>query len=438
MGDRPDQVAQHSAWGNGPAVRGMRLWLPARSGDPVAKLLEPGFRGDAHALHARMRSQGPVYRSRTGMFAVLSYERGYRILRDPRYSTCESLVRPSGVHTLTPRAYAVAVPSVESALRHAAVHVDAAARALVRRLAHGESFDAVEGFAFPLVVTCLREVLDVPPGDSERFMKICDALGGPARGAPATADAEAVRDAREDLAALVIRLERERRHSTADDLISRLASSRARGPAAMDLAGPVDQVRRRGLLNADGTAKPYSVSDRLDLEEIAELCEALITVGLSIAVGLIGNAIAALTAHPDQWKMLTASPRLASKAVEETLRFDPPHQFALRVTSEEVELAGHTLPRGTGVLVMLAAAHRDVDRFARPTRFDITRDGEGHLLVPDGATGLALSLARLVGQTALWTLAHRLPELSPAGPAVRRPRGTVRDFLRLPLRAPHL
>ncbi|WP_179230465.1 cytochrome P450 [Streptomyces sp. CS227] len=414
----------------------MRLWLLARTGDPVAKLLEPGFRGDAHALYARMRSQGPVYRSRTGMFATFSFESSHRILRDPRYSTCESLVRPYEVHTLTPRAYAVAVPFVESALGHAAIHVDAAARGLVRRLAHGEPFDAVEEFAFPLVVACLREVLGVPPGDSERFIKICDALSGPARGAPATVDTEAARDAREDLAALVIRLERERRHSTADDLISRLASSGARGTVAPGLAGLVDQFRRRGLLDAGGAAKPNIVSDRLGLEEIAELCQELITIGLSIAVGLIGNAIAALTAHPDQWKMVTASPRLAGKAVEETLRFDPPHQFALRVTSEEVELAGHTLPRGTGVLVMLAAAHRDVDQFAHPTRFDITREGEGDLLVPDGATGLALSLARLVGQTALWTLAHRLPELSPAGPAVRRPGGTVRDCLRMPLRAP--
>ncbi|MGK5445968.1 cytochrome P450 [Streptomyces radiopugnans] len=440
-----DKAGPHSMW----------LWFLARTGDPVAKLLEPGFRGDAYALYERMRSQGPVHRSRTGMLAVLSYDHCSQVIQDPRFSTCELPARPAGKPAPAPQAtvdgpggprvkgfdpaYAVAAPLLQPALHQSAIRIDTTAHDLLRQHADADSLDLVDDFAFPLAVACLSAVLGIPPAYSARFAGICDVIGRPTHGAPSKADAEAAHDAHEDLAALVIRLEHERRQNPGGDLISRLTASRGGDKTGGDLAGLLDHVRRRSRQEAQDTGvagRPGIASGELNLEEVAQVCRILVASGLDTATCLIGNAVAALEAHPDQWQMLRSAPQLASRAVEETLRFDPPHQFALRTPSEQVEVAGHTVPPGSGVLVMLAAAHRDSNRLPDPARFDLTRSSQPGHLAADGAMRLGNSLARLTGEIALRTLASRLPEPRPAGRAVRRPGGAVSGFIHLPFRAP--
>nr|BFE79478.1 hypothetical protein GCM10020093_020790 [Planobispora longispora] len=249
-------------------------------------------------------------------------------------------------------------------------------------------------------------------------------MGRSIGGRPSARQAEELHDANEDLEALLIRLQRERRKHPGGDLISRLTAARRGRTPEHDpdrLLGHARQWERRENPDAGTTGWPSTAPARLNLEEIVEACKELIVSGLDTAVDLIGNAVAALAAYPDQWQMLKAAPQLADKAAEETLRFDPPRQFILRIASERIELAGHTVPSGSRVLVMLAAAHRDPDQFPDPARFDITRtSGPRHLAV-SGAMGLESSLARLTGEIALRTLASRLPELRMAGQAVRRP-----------------
>ncbi|WP_179235813.1 cytochrome P450 [Streptomyces sp. CS113] len=199
----------------------------------------------------------------------------------------------------------------------------------------------------------------------------------------------------------------------------------------------IEHVQRRGRRETPATdlGRSGTASDKLGLEEIAAVCRTLIASGLETAVCLIGNAIAALAARPDQWKTLRTAPHLAAKAVNEVLRFDPPRQFLLRTASEQAEVAGHALPPHSRVLVMLAAAHRDPHRFPDPARFDLARSARPSHLTADGAMELEISLARLVGEIALWALASRLPQLRPVGRAVRRPGGAVSGFTHLPFRA---
>ncbi|GIH78194.1 cytochrome P450 [Planobispora longispora] len=432
------------------------LWLLARTGDPLARLLEPGFCGDAYGLYEQMRAQEPVYRSRTGMLAVLSYDRCSRVLHDPRFLAWGSSARPAGRRAPTPgetpaavgpfeartqendHACTIAASLVKPALQPSVSRVEVTAHNLLSRAADGDAFDLIDDFALPLVTACLSEVLGIPHGDSARFADLCAVMGRSIGGRPSARQAEELHDANEDLEALLIRLQRERRKHPGGDLISRLTAARRGRTPEHDpdrLLGHARQWERRENPDAGTTGWPSTAPARLNLEEIVEACKELIVSGLDTAVDLIGNAVAALAAYPDQWQMLKAAPQLADKAAEETLRFDPPRQFILRIASERIELAGHTVPSGSRVLVMLAAAHRDPDQFPDPARFDITRtSGPRHLAV-SGAMGLESSLARLTGEIALRTLASRLPELRMAGQAVRRPGGAVRGFIHLPLRA---
>ncbi|MEV7107688.1 cytochrome P450 [Streptomyces atroolivaceus] len=452
MSNRPVGIPPVCTGSSGP--HSMRLKFLARTGDPVAKLLTPNFRGDAYALYERMRTQGPVHRSRTGMLAVLSYDNGKRILEDPRFWPSDSLARPTGTDAPTPQAttgadghcpsrvnrydqaYAAAAELLQPALHQSTALIDTTADQLLGQHTDADSVDLVDDFAFPLVVACLSAVLGIPSTASARFATMCDVLGRPTHGAPSADQAEALHNADEDLAALVIRMERERRQSPGSDLISRLTASYGGNRTGNDLAGLMDHVQRRARQETPRTSsgRPDVTPGKSSLEEVAAICRTLIISGLDTAVCLFGNAVAALAAHPDQWQILRTSPQLAGKAAEEALRFDPPHQFTLRVPSEQVDVAGHTVPPRSGILVMLAAAHRDPHRFPDPARFDLARSSRLGHLVADGAQKLENALAQLAGEVALRALASRLPLLRPAGQAVRRPGGAVSGFAHLPIR----
>ncbi|NEB15876.1 cytochrome P450 [Streptomyces coelicoflavus] len=451
MNHHPNDIEPPCAGALGP--HSMRTKFLARTGDPVAKLIAPGFRGDACALYEQMRVQGSVHRSRTGLFAVVSYDGCHQVLQNPRFSTCASLTHPADTCALacsapartegrrssakrSDEAYAIAEPLLRPALHQAATRIDTVADDLLRLHAEADSIDLVDDFAFPLVVACLGEVLGIPSADSARFADMCDVIGRSVHGTPSAARTEAVEDAHEDLAALVIRLERERRQSPGGDLISRLTAPRSGNERGNDLTRLIDHVQRRDRHETPSTSPERSgiVPDKPSLEETAEVCRTLIASGLDTAVCLIGNAVAALAARPEQWQTLRTAPNLAAKAVGETLRFDPPRRFILRIASEQAEVGGRPLPPRSGVLVVLAAAHRDGLQFTYPARFDLARSSQPSHLTADGAMRLEISLARLAGEIALWTLASRLPHLRPAGRAVRRPGGAVSGFTRLPFR----
>lgn len=87
--------------------------------------------------------------------------------------------------------------------------------------------------------------------------------------------------------------------------------------------------------------------------------------------GLLGNALLQMLAHPD-W---AGDAKRMHQLVVETLRFDPPIHNTRRVLAEEMVLDDCRLPKGSTVLLVLAAANRDPARFSHPTEFDPARPG---------------------------------------------------------------
>ncbi|MEU9385233.1 cytochrome P450, partial [Streptomyces sp. NPDC048279] len=73
---------------------------------------------------------------------------------------------------------------------------------------------------------------------------------------------------------------------------------------------------------------------------------------------------------------------------------------------------GQRIAAGDPVLVVLAAADRDPERFAEPDTLDLSRRDNQHLGYGHGIHYcLGAPLARLEGQSALATLLTRLPDL---------------------------
>ncbi len=130
---------------------------------------------------------------------------------------------------------------------------------------------------------------------------------------------------------------------------------------------------------------------------------------------------------------LGADPGRAAKVVEELLRYEPPVQFINRFALTDIEIAGVTIPKGSGIRLMLAAANRDPQRFGDPDRFDPDRPDNQHFGFSSGIHYcVGAPLARIEGQIALTALARRLvkPRLV-EDPPPYRPNAVLRGPVHL-------
>ncbi len=250
-----------------------------------------------------------------------------------------------------------------------------------------QRFDLVEELAIPLPVTVIAEMLGV---ESQRFLDfkrwsdtiISGATGPAAFGEGGERVAAALGEMRAYLAPIV----RDRRASPRDDLVSVLVA-------------------------AEHADRP------LDDHEIFLFFLLLLVAGNETTTNLLGNATDALLDNEDQLAKVVRDPALVKGVVEETLRFDSPVQFISRVTAVDAELRGVSIPANSIVLVMLAAANRDPERFENPDCFDIERDTRGHLGLGFGEHFcLGAALARLEATAALDALIPALPNLERVTP----------------------
>ncbi|MFL5351900.1 cytochrome P450 [Archangium sp.] len=139
----------------------------------------------------------------------------------------------------------------------------------------------------------------------------------------------------------------------------------------------------------------------------------LLVAGNETTTNLLGNGLVALLRHPSEWERLQQDASLVPNAIEEMLRYDSPVQAILRVTTQDTEVAGHPLAKGTRVMLLLGAANRDPRRFPGPDHFDVTRDPQGHVSFGHGIHFcLGAPLARLEVKVVLEELLQRVHRLS--------------------------
>ncbi|MFC9404471.1 cytochrome P450 [[Kitasatospora] papulosa] len=255
--------------------------------------------------------------------------------------------------------------------------------------------DLIHDFAFPLPIYAICDLLGVPREDQDDFRDWAGMMirhgGGPRGGV-----ARSVKKMRGYLAELIHR----KREDPGDDLIS-------------------------GLIRASDHG------EHLTENEAAAMAFILLFAGFETTVNLIGNGTYALLRNPSQRERLERSlaageTGLLATGVEELLRYDGPVELATwRYATESVSLGGQDIAAGDPVLVVLAAADRDPDRFQNADTLDLARSDNQHLGYGHGIHYcLGAPLARLEGQVALATLLRRLPDLRLAAePADLRWRG---------------
>ncbi|MCB1690510.1 MAG: cytochrome P450 [Halioglobus sp.] len=153
------------------------------------------------------------------------------------------------------------------------------------------------------------------------------------------------------------------------------------------------------------------VTRKLSREEILSFCNVLAGAGNETTNRLMGWSAKILADHPDQRRELAENPSLIPEAVEEILRYEPMGPFTARYVTRDVEYYGQTVPAGSTMMFMLAAANRDERRFADPDRFDIHRDRAPHNTFGYGIhTCPGNVLARQEGRIFIEEMLKRFPE----------------------------
>ena len=364
------------------------------------------FKADPFPFYARLRSTAPVHRmilpTKEIVWLVTRYDDAAAILKDDRFVK-DPANAMAGEQLSRQRWFR----KVFKSLQRNMLNVDAPDHGRLRALVSkaftpplieqmrqrverltGELMDAVQGggrmdvirdYATPLPTTIIAEMLGVPVADREKFRRWSNATMSASYSSFQMA--RAVWNAWA-LLRYLRKIIKQRRAAPRDDLISALL-----------------RVEESG--------------DRLAPNELLAMTLLLLLAGFETTVNLIGNGVLTLLEHPDQLEKLRNDPSLIKPAVEEMLRFAGPIDTSTeRYASQDITIAGVTIPRGEMVMAAIASANRDERRFPNPDSFDITRDPNKHLSFGAGTHFcLGAALARLEAQIAINTLLRRAPEL---------------------------
>jgi cytochrome P450 len=397
---------------------------------PPVNLASPQFKADPYPFYAQLRAEAPVYRTtlpnKQTAYLVTRYEDVLLLLKDARFAKDPLNAQSAGGPLHRPW-----VPGPFKALARTMLDVDdpdharlralvhkaftpgliAARRAPIQALADGlldavqpaGGMDLIRDYALPLPVTVIADLLGVPPADRHQFH------GWSKKIVSSSTGGDNLRAIPNLLAFLryLRRLVRLRRAAPGADLISALIGAEDAG-------------------------------NTLSEDELLAMFFLLLIAGHETTVNLIGNGMLALLEHPDQLARLRDEPTLIESAVEELLRYTGPLEMATeRYAREDLTLAGVTMPRGTLVLGVIAAANRDERQFPHADTLDLARTPNKHLAFGQGSHYcLGAPLARLEGQIALQTVLRRLPaaRLLPPAESLRWRRGLfLRGLEALPL-----
>ncbi|MFI1434387.1 cytochrome P450 [Streptomyces lydicus] len=382
------------------------------------------FTANPYEYYAKLRAQGPVHRVRVpngpDVWLVVGHEAVRGALTDPRLSKnwrASGQLGPAGEESALFTNMLDADPPHHTRLRKLVAKEFTARRVEALRprvqqitdelldamlAAPDGRADLVEALAFPLPMTVICELIGVPAMDREAFRGWSNELVAPTGEEAAYAATVAMSD-------YLVGLIEARRKDPGEGLLS-------------DLIRTSDE---------DG--------DQLSREELVGTAFLLLVAGHETTVSLLSNGVRALLQHPAQLAALRADFSLLDNAVEEMLRYDGPVETATwRFSSEPVEIGGTLIPTGETILVALASASRDPERYSAADDFDITRDARGHAAFGHGIHFcLGAPLARLEARVALRSLLERCPDLAldvDPGALTWRTGMLIRGTERLPVR----
>jgi unspecific monooxygenase len=277
--------------------------------------------------------------------------------RDPRWTEFQAFERwellnlEPPVHTRLRRLVLEAfTPRAVDALRGG---IEARAAELLAPGRERGSIDLVDyGQQFSLGIIC--DLIGVAPGDRETIKRLSDDTVSMYEPGVGEAQQAIANRAAGDFRRYLLDVVRDRRARPMGDLVTALIEA-----------------------TVDG--------ERLDDDQIVSTAMVLLMAGHEATVNATSNGVASLAANPGEWRRIRRGEIPVRRAIEETLRYDPPLQWFERwVLEHGVELGGVPVARGSRVALVIGAANRDPRRFPDPDRFDVGREDTAHIAFGGG------------------------------------------------------
>jgi cytochrome P450 len=383
------------------------------SGRP--NLLTPELKANPYPLYAELRRDSPVCQVDPGGFwAVTRYDdamfvfknpqlfssEGFRLATNPPWLVggnpfSESMLtmdppKHGRLRSIVTRAFlGPALAKMESRIRTFAHEV-------VEALPLERPIDIIPNFALRVPAHIIGELLGLDPSLHLKLKYWADQLTSVTAIRPDdTARQEELRQAIADLKRYFGEVVEARRQHPSDDLVSDLIRARVEGEA-------------------------------LTNDELMAFLFLLLVGGLETTVHLLGFSAKILMERPELVERLRADHSLISRFVEEVGRYETPAHGVMRVTTDEVELGGVRLAKGSRVVVIMGSVGRDEKYFPDGERFDIDRPVPQNIPFGHGAHFcLGAQLAKLEVRLALDALLTRCARISPVPEPVQWHRSMV-------------
>jgi cytochrome P450 len=370
-------------------------------------LLNPELIRNPHPYYAMLREERPVHwNSRWRGWIVSRYEdvsaslHDARMLADTvtpyfsamnagereRFSLTENILtswvvfqdgsRHAQLRRLFSRAFNPrAVQKMRDVVQH---HVSA----LLDRWQGRKQLDLVGEFASPLPANVIATMIGAPRADLDKFHHWADVMTELVHGGVGADDRlKRAQDALSEFRDYLLVLYKQRVTAPQEDMMSWLI-----------------QVQR--------------AEASLTENDVIYSCMLLLAAGHETTQSLMTNSIVSLLESPDQAQQLRERPELMKTAIEECLRFNGPMKGTMRAAAEDLQIRDAEVKKGDRILLLMASANRDPERFGSPEQFDIQRDPNPHLSFGHGLHFcLGFPLARLEMEIALRDMFNRYPSI---------------------------
>jgi cytochrome P450 len=336
-------------------------------------LMSPEVRANPYPLYARLRRESPICQAEPrGMWLLTRQDDVLFALKRPEIFSSSRLagaLSTSWLERPHPLASAMSFADpprhgrlrglVQQAFTPAAVErmrpfVRSVAEPLVDQLLRDRQVDFIQAFALPLTSSMVGHLMGLDTFLFRRVKRWAEDVVAISSMPPGNVARQAqVRSSMEELTAYLEDAIAARRDRPQGDVVSALAHARVDGEA-------------------------------LTQQELLGVLFLLLVAGLETMVHLLGHALWILRESPELFHRVRADLTQMPRFLEELLRYEPPAQGVLRVTTTEVELGGVLIPAGALVMPLIASALRDERYVQDGERFDMERKQPSHLAFGHG------------------------------------------------------
>jgi cytochrome P450 len=359
--------------------------------------MDPRIQEDWFSAYEVLQRDAPVYyMPQLGMYVITKYEDIWQIVRQPELFTVGPDVQQTEPLIKHPEARALYdqkgwrryTPLGENLPKHkhyrglidpfftfaAVKQREPFIRALIDELIDGwidkGEIEFISEFADPLPMLVIADFLGFPRMDLPSLKRWSAAWVLPfSRGLTLEQEMQAVGEHIE-MQHYIFETMKEKRRNPKGDIISSLCQAE--------------------IEDADtGTKRP------LRDEEIIGITDHLLIGGNETTTFALSNGLWLLFRFPEVYRRIDTDHRKIKQFVEEVLRVESPTQGLYRFVTQDVEIRGVKIPKGSMLSLRYGAGNRDPDRFPCPHVVDLERSNAGtHMAFSQGehhCPGSALS-----------------------------------------------